>query len=133
MALAVQGLTSDSVEEKMHLVETLVQASAGTNWMHESFDVQNPKRFTRSWFCWADSLFVCLYLCMTGNCLLLNGNCLLLNGYSLDPLHYNMVFHLIATELVMSLTAECPTLRNHKYKVYRSKARGSGSYSRHLE
>jgi hypothetical protein len=57
MALAVQGLTSDSVEEKVDLVETLVKASGGTGWMHESFDVQNPKRFTRKWFCWADSLF----------------------------------------------------------------------------
>jgi len=57
MALAVQGLTSDSVEEKVHLVETLVKASAGTLWMHESIDVNNPSKFTRSWFCWSDSLF----------------------------------------------------------------------------
>ena len=57
MALAVQGLTSDNVDEKIELVETLVKASAGTGWMHESFDVNNPKIYTRSWFCWADALF----------------------------------------------------------------------------
>lgn len=57
MALAMQGLTSDNQEEKVKLVETLVKASAGTGWMHESFSVSNPKVFTRSWFCWADSLF----------------------------------------------------------------------------
>jgi uncharacterized protein len=57
MALAVQGLTSDNVDEKIKLVETLVKASAGTGWMHESFDVNNPKIYTRSWFCWADALF----------------------------------------------------------------------------
>ena len=30
---------SDSVEEKVRLVETLVKATAGKGWMHESFDV----------------------------------------------------------------------------------------------
>ena len=61
MALAVQGLTSDDQEEKVRIVETLVKASAGTGWMHESFSANNPRRFTRSWFCWADSLFGTLY------------------------------------------------------------------------
>lgn len=54
MAMAVQALTSDDVEEKTRLANQLVQATGGTGWMHESFDVNNPKRFTRSWFCWAD-------------------------------------------------------------------------------
>ena len=30
---------SDSVEEKVRLVETLVKATGGRGWMHESFDV----------------------------------------------------------------------------------------------
>jgi meiotically up-regulated gene 157 (Mug157) protein len=47
MSLAMQGLTSDSVDEKVRLVETLWKASAGTGWMHESIDVLNPKKFTR--------------------------------------------------------------------------------------
>lgn len=68
MALAIQGLTSDDIEEKIHIVETLVKASAGTGWMHESFSAANPKRFTRSWFCWADSLFAELVLSLTDKC-----------------------------------------------------------------
>jgi meiotically up-regulated gene 157 (Mug157) protein len=68
MSLAIQGLTSDSVEEKMRLVEQLTKASAGTGWMHESFDANNPSRFTRSWFCWADSLFAELVMSLTTDC-----------------------------------------------------------------
>jgi meiotically up-regulated gene 157 (Mug157) protein len=68
MSLAVQGLTSEEPEEKVRLVETLVKATAGTGWMHESFDVRDPKRFTRSWFCWADSLFAELVMSMTSQC-----------------------------------------------------------------
>jgi len=68
MSIAIQGLTSDSVEEKVRLVEKLVKASAGTHWMHESFDVRNPAKFTRAWFCWADSLFAELVLSLTDAC-----------------------------------------------------------------
>ena len=32
-------------------------AIAGTNFMHESFDKDAPKKFTRSWFAWANTLF----------------------------------------------------------------------------
>jgi len=68
MSIAVQGLTSDSAEGKAKLVEKLVKASAGTHWMHESFDVRNPKKFTRAWFCWADSLFAELVMSLTEGC-----------------------------------------------------------------
>ena len=68
MVLAVQGLVSNDRAEKVRLVETLVKATAGTGWMHESFDVRNPKTFTRSWFCWSDSLFAELVLSLTDKC-----------------------------------------------------------------
>lgn len=68
MSLAVKGLTSDNEDEKVQLAETLVKASAGTGWMHESFDVNDPSRFTRSWFCWADSLFAELVMSITDEC-----------------------------------------------------------------
>jgi len=29
----------------------------GTGFMHESFDQDDPKTFTRSWFAWANGLF----------------------------------------------------------------------------
>jgi meiotically up-regulated gene 157 (Mug157) protein len=60
MALAVQGLTSDDREEKIRIIESLVKASAGTGWMHESFSASNPQKFTRSWFCWVS--LHCIYL-----------------------------------------------------------------------
>lgn len=68
MSLAVKGLVSGSVEEKIRLAETLVKASAGTGWMHESFEVDNPSHYTRAWFCWADSLFAELVMSITNEC-----------------------------------------------------------------
>lgn len=65
MAVAMEGLTlpsGNNVSRQVQLIEQLVQASAGTGWMHESFDVADPAKFTRSWFCWADSLFAELVL-----------------------------------------------------------------------
>lgn len=68
MSIAMQALTSDSAQEKAKLAEQLFAASAGTGWMHESFDVSNPKQFTRSWFCWADSLYAELVLSLSNDC-----------------------------------------------------------------
>jgi uncharacterized protein len=68
MSIAMRGLTSDSVDEKVRLVEQLVKASAGTFWMHESFDANDPDRFTRPWFCWSDSLFAELVMSITDSC-----------------------------------------------------------------
>eukprot|EP00545_Synedropsis_sp_CCMP1620_P013615 CAMPEP_0119010466 /NCGR_PEP_ID=MMETSP1176-20130426/5029_1 /TAXON_ID=265551 /ORGANISM="Synedropsis recta cf, Strain CCMP1620" /LENGTH=597 /DNA_ID=CAMNT_0006963131 /DNA_START=103 /DNA_END=1899 /DNA_ORIENTATION=- len=65
MSLAVQGLSSSTVAEKVHLVHQLVQTTGGTGWMHESIDVSNPKKFTRRWFCWADALFAELVMTLT--------------------------------------------------------------------
>ncbi|MES1153328.1 MAG: glycoside hydrolase family 125 protein, partial [Rhodanobacter sp.] len=30
---------------------------AGTGFMHEAFDQDDPARFTRAWFAWANTLF----------------------------------------------------------------------------
>ena len=35
----------------------LVHTTAGTGYMHESFDPDHPAHFTRPWFAWANSLF----------------------------------------------------------------------------
>mmetsp|Transcript_1243 Transcript_1243/g.1875 ORF Transcript_1243/g.1875 Transcript_1243/m.1875 type:complete len:546 (+) Transcript_1243:76-1713(+) len=68
MSLAIQALSSDDVKEKLRLVQKLTSATGGTGWMHESFDVSNPKKFTRSWFCWADSLYAELVMSLTKAC-----------------------------------------------------------------
>lgn len=69
MALIMQGLTSPDLEEKLRLVDMLLRSTAGTGWMHESFDPNNPSIFTRSWFCWADALFAELVLSISPACL----------------------------------------------------------------
>jgi meiotically up-regulated gene 157 (Mug157) protein len=68
MSIAMQGLVTEDAHERARLVELLVKASAGTHWMHESINVQNPKDYTRPWFCWADALFAELVLTLTDKC-----------------------------------------------------------------
>ncbi|MBO7354991.1 MAG: glycoside hydrolase family 125 protein [Lachnospiraceae bacterium] len=57
IGLIIQGFTSSDPAERMSLLRTLVNTDASTLSMHESFDVNDPARYTRSWFAWADSLF----------------------------------------------------------------------------
>jgi meiotically up-regulated gene 157 (Mug157) protein len=68
MSIAMRGLTSDNTEEKLRMVDMLVQTTGGTGWMHESFDVSNHYKFTRKWFCWSDSLFAELVLSLSDAC-----------------------------------------------------------------
>lgn len=62
IALTMQGLTSTSREEQEELLKTLVSTDAGTGFMHEGFNCDNPDEFTRSWFAWANSLFASFVL-----------------------------------------------------------------------
>ena len=57
IALTMQGLTSREKQEREELLRVLTETDAGTELMHESFDVDCPERFTREWFAWANSLF----------------------------------------------------------------------------
>ncbi|KAL3782710.1 hypothetical protein ACHAW5_005920 [Stephanodiscus triporus] len=68
MAMIMEGLTSSNSTQKAMLVEKLLVASAGTGWMHESFSANNPKSFSRPWFCWPDSLFAELVMSLTEEC-----------------------------------------------------------------
>jgi meiotically up-regulated gene 157 (Mug157) protein len=62
IALAMQALTSEDPDEARTLIETCVNTDADTGYMHEGFHVDDPGRFTRSWFAWANSLFAeCVY------------------------------------------------------------------------
>ena len=53
----MQILTSTDEEEKERCLTMLANTHAGTNFMHESFNKDDPSDFTRSWFAWANSLF----------------------------------------------------------------------------
>ena len=57
IGLIIQGMTSNDPEERMSLLKTLVSTDASCLAMHESFNVNDPSKFTRPWFAWADSLF----------------------------------------------------------------------------
>lgn len=46
MAMIMEGLVSRNVTQKIHIVNQVL-ASSGSGWMHESFDPNNPKRFSR--------------------------------------------------------------------------------------
>jgi meiotically up-regulated gene 157 (Mug157) protein len=66
IALAVQGLSSTSADERQRLLELLRDTTGGTGQMHEGFDVDDPSRFTREWFSWANAMFCELALVHAG-------------------------------------------------------------------
>ena len=57
ISLCMQGLTSVSSDEKLRMLDLLLSTDAGTGLMHEGFHKDDPNRFTRPWFAWANSLF----------------------------------------------------------------------------
>lgn len=57
MSIMVRAFTSDSDDEVRACLRTLRDTHADTGFMHEAFDKDDPQRFTRKWFAWANSLF----------------------------------------------------------------------------
>ena len=53
----MRAMTSTNVTEIKELVEELVTSTNGLYQMHESFSDDDPRRFTRPWFSWADGVF----------------------------------------------------------------------------
>jgi uncharacterized protein len=45
----------------------LLATHAGTGFMHESFDKNDPSKFTSKWFAWANTLFGELILHLQAN------------------------------------------------------------------
>lgn len=66
IALAVQGLTATDRDEKFRLLQLLTRTTGGTGQMHESFDVDDPSRFSRPWFSWANAMMCELVLDLAG-------------------------------------------------------------------
>jgi hypothetical protein len=56
IAIAIRGLTATTAGERLEAVRVLGRTHAGTFLAHESFDVDDPGRFSRSWFAWANAL-----------------------------------------------------------------------------
>lgn len=57
MSIIMKALTSNNDQEIQQCIQTLQKTHAGTGFMHESFHKDDPKKFTRSWFAWANTLF----------------------------------------------------------------------------
>ena len=57
LGLIVQGLTSTDDQEVRQVLLTLQKTHAGTGFMHEAFNMDDPGKFTRSWFAWANTIF----------------------------------------------------------------------------
>ena len=57
MSILMRAFTSDDDNEIKVCIETLLRTDGGTGFMHESFHKDDPSRFTRSWFAWANTLF----------------------------------------------------------------------------
>lgn len=66
IAIAVQGLTSTDRAERHSALHTLLATDAGTGQMHESFHKDDPQRFTRPWFSWANAMYAELALDVAG-------------------------------------------------------------------
>ena len=74
MSIIMRAMTSDNDKEIKWCVETLLNTDAGTGFMHESFHKDDPSKFTRKWFAWANTLFgeMILHLIDEGKLDLLN-------------------------------------------------------------
>lgn len=57
LALAMQGLTATDPKEKRELLDMIVRTDGGTGYLHEGFDADDPKKYTREWFTWPNSVF----------------------------------------------------------------------------
>lgn len=57
LGVIIEGLTATSDREIAECVETLRRTHAGTGFMHEGFHKDDPQKFTRPWFAWANTIF----------------------------------------------------------------------------
>lgn len=57
LSITMRALTSVNDAEIKQCVQWLTKTHAGTGFMHESFHKDDPTKFTRKWFAWANTLF----------------------------------------------------------------------------
>lgn len=57
MGIILRAMTSDNDQEIIKCLTMLKNTHAGTGFMHEAFNKDNPEDFNRSWFAWANTLF----------------------------------------------------------------------------
>jgi uncharacterized protein len=57
MSITFRAFTSTNNNETLQCLRWLRDTTAGTNFMHESFWKDDPAKYTRPWFAWANTLF----------------------------------------------------------------------------
>lgn len=57
MSITMRALTSTNDEEIKDCIKMLISTHGDTGFMHEGFHKDDPKKFTRSWFAWSNTLF----------------------------------------------------------------------------
>lgn len=57
LGLVIQAITSTDNKEIINCLTILKKTHAGTGFIHESYNVDNPQDFSRSWFAWANTIF----------------------------------------------------------------------------
>jgi meiotically up-regulated gene 157 (Mug157) protein len=66
LAIAMEGLTSRDADEKLLALERIERVALPLGTVPESFDPWNGSRRTRTWFSWAEMLYVELVLASAG-------------------------------------------------------------------
>ncbi|MDR1092212.1 MAG: glycoside hydrolase family 125 protein [Prevotella sp.] len=57
MSIMMKAFTSQNDEEIKWCIKKLLDTDADTGFIHESFHKDNPKKYTRAWFAWQNTLF----------------------------------------------------------------------------
>ena len=57
LSIIMRGLTSSNDTEIRNCIAMLQKSHAGTGFMHESFYKNDPAKFTRKWFAWANTIY----------------------------------------------------------------------------
>jgi hypothetical protein len=57
MSVIMKALTTNDRAEKEWCVKQILNTDGGTGFIHESFNKDNAKDYSRSWFAWANTLF----------------------------------------------------------------------------
>ncbi|MCK9160442.1 MAG: glycoside hydrolase family 125 protein [Bacteroidaceae bacterium] len=57
MSIMMKAFTSQNDDEIKSCIKMLLDTDAGTGFIHESFNKDNPNKFTRPWFAWQNTLF----------------------------------------------------------------------------
>ena len=57
MGIILRAMTSTDTNEIVKCLKMLKTTHAGAGFMHEGFNKDNPKDYSRDWFAWANTLF----------------------------------------------------------------------------